>query len=150
MMVNRLSDKEFTQAVTDITHLANAAFRWNDEQVEEVIVSRPLTKPELLGIKKSLPQTDKVQGIRFAKGKEDEEGLLFKAEDDQIMVAAKISRILGIRDRANYWSYSIGDYICWLLQFDVYTSEEARGKVKRLKGEFEDLLLAGLDRVANS
>jgi hypothetical protein len=83
--------------------------------LEEVGTSRPLTRRELIGLKRPLPPIIKVEGVRFAVGVKDMEAVVFR-QGDQFMIAAKITRLLNIRkDRADYWTFTINGYIEWLL-----------------------------------
>jgi len=141
--------------VTGMTCIARAAFWWNKALQEPVDVSRPLSQREFFGLTKELPPLTRVQGVRFAQdarntkglnfGTKDIEGLIFETKDGQIMVAVKIFRPGLRKRRADYWAYSVEDYVSRLADYEVYGVDEIRRRINYVQGQLEDLLLKALD-----
>jgi len=134
-----LKDEEIALAAKKMTDVAVAIFSGEEDLVlPYVVASRPLTPLELWGLKK-LPGTFRVYGLRFAPGLKNMEGVVFR-DGDQIKIAARVYRFGLRRTRADYWVFTVKEYITWLIDPDFMSIHDARRVIARAQWQLQGLL----------
>lgn len=136
-MDSRLPDNEVADIAQQMRSIATALFENKQHlQLETVRVSRRLTSMELANPFAKLPPVIEEEGIRFAKGVESMEALVFQ-RDGHIMIAVKITRPGLRKGRADYWYFTISGYIRWLA--DRYFLKDNRKLAAKALQELKDV-----------